>query len=144
MTAFVLAVIIGVLAGCASGSPRASATLLVRADRLVTERQYAAALGAYDEILAKFPKTQEAGRARASRDTLGDLLAARTHIARLTAVMKAQEADLARARQQLGAREGDLLQARQEIARLTAEAERLRTDLENLKRIDIDIERRRR
>ena len=144
MTAFVLAVTVWLLAGCASSLPRASATLLVRADRLVSEEQYAAALNTYDEILAKYPGTKEAGRARTSRDTLGDVLAARTQIARLTAVMKTQQAELARARQQLIAREGDLVHARQEIARLVAETERLRTDLEQLKKIDIDLERRRR
>jgi hypothetical protein len=46
-----------------------------------------------------------------------------------------KEAELARAREQLSAREGDLLRTRQE-------AERLRADLEQLKRIDIDLERR--
>ena len=131
MTRWALVVMIVTVAGCVlpTPSPRPSAMVLVRADRLVAQGQYAGALEAYQEILAKYPHTDDAGRARSSRDTLGHLLAARAQITRLTADMKAQDAELAR--------------ARQEIARLTAEADRLRTDLENLKKIDIDLERRR-
>ena len=117
--------------------------LLVQADRLLTQGQYGGALEAYGEILAKYPDTDEAGRARSGRETLANLLAARAHISRLAAEMKAQEAELARTREQVAARDGELARARQEIARLTAEADRLRADLENLKKIDIDLERRR-
>jgi hypothetical protein len=140
----IIAVILGLLAGCASWpatwSPRAllshpSSTLFERADRLVADRQYEDALEAYDQILAKYPDADEAGRARAARDVLAGLLAARARIARLSAEIRVKEAELARAREQLSAREGDLLRTRQE-------AERLRADLEQLKRIDIDLERR--
>ena len=55
----------------------------------------------------------------------------------------ALEAELTRLREQGAARAGELAQARAEIARVTADADRLRTDLEQLKRIDIDMERRR-
>ena len=158
MTRWVRVVIIGAIAGCASSPPsRPSATLLVQADRMVTAGQYADALDAYGDMLAKYPDADEAGRARGSREAIAALLAARAQVARLTADMKAQEAelartrehvasrehDLARAREQVTARDGDLARARQEIARLTAEADRLRADLETLKKIDIDLERRR-
>lgn len=139
MTRIVLAVMIVSLVGCASRSlpPRPSATLLARADRMVTVGHYADALEAYEQILAKYPEADEAARARISRDALAELLAARARIGRLTAGMKAQEAELARMRDELS-------RARAEIARLTADADRLRTDLEQLKRIDIDLERPRR
>ena len=145
MTRWVLVVIIGAIAGCASSAlpPRPSATLLVKADRLVTQGQYAGALEAYEEILVKYPETDEAGHARSSRDAVATLVRARAHIARLTADMKAQEAELARTRAEVAVRDGELQRARQEIARLTAETDRLRADLENLKKIDIDLERRR-
>ena len=166
MTWWMLVVIIGAIAGCASSAPptRPSATLLVQADRMVTAGHYAGALDAYGEILAKYPDADETGRARGSRDAIAALLAARAQVARLTADMRAQEAELARtrehaaaresglarAREQVAARDGDLARARQEIARLTAEADRLRADadrlradLETLKKIDIDLERRR-
>ena len=145
MTRVVLAVIIVSLAGCASWSPasRPSATLLAKADRLVTQGQYADALDAYEQVLAKYPEANEAARARISREAIAELLAARARIARLTTGMKTQEAELARLRELAAARAGELVHARAEIARLTADADRLRTDLEQLKRIDIDMERRR-
>jgi chromosome segregation ATPase len=152
LTRWALVVIIGATAGCVVSvpAPRPSETLLVRADGLVTDGQYADAVAAYGEILTKYPDTDEAGRARRSRETLNSLLAARARITRLTAEikaqevqMKAQEADLARVRGEVAARDGELAKARQEIARVTAEAERLRVDLEHLKKIDIDLERRR-
>jgi chromosome segregation ATPase len=117
--------------------------LLVQADRLVAQGQYTGALEAYGEIVSRYPNTEDAARARGHRDALASLLATRAQIARLTGDMKAQEAELARAREQLAGRDGELARARLEIARLTAEADRLRTDLEHLKKIDIDLERRR-
>jgi len=159
LTRWVLVVIIGAVAGCVLSDPpsrpteqaaRPQATLLARADGLAADGQYADALQAYGEIVTKFPDTDEAGRARRSRETLNNLLAARAQIARLTAEikaqeaqMKAQESELARARGEISARDGELVKARQEITRLSAEADRLRVDLENLKKIDIDLERRR-
>jgi tetratricopeptide (TPR) repeat protein len=138
LTRVALAVMIVSLAGCASWStpppPRPSATLLAQADRLMTAGQYADALDAYEQILAKYPDAIEAARARINRDALTELLAARTRIGRLTASMKAQEVEIARMRDELA-------RARAEITRLTADADRLRTDLEQLKRIDIDLER---
>ena len=166
MTRWALVVIIGAITGCASTSApsRPSAELLAKADRLVAQGQYAGALEAYGEILAKHPDTDEAGRTRPGRDTLASLVAARAQIARLTADMKAQEAhvkaqeaqmkaqegqmkaqdaELARVRAEATARDGELARARQEIARLNGEVDRLRADLEQLKKIDIDLERRR-
>ena len=133
-----LAVITIVLAGCASWSSfwRPSAALLERADRLVTEGKYPDALDAYDQILAKYPESDDARRALSSHETLAGLVAARAQITRLTT-------ELARARGLATARENELKRARQEILRLTEETERLRADLEQLKRIDIDLERRR-
>jgi len=158
LTRVALAVMIVSLAGCAAWSsapPRPSTTLLVRADRLVTAGQYADALEAYEQILAKYPETNEAARAQISRDALSELLAARARIGRLTAGMKAQEAENtrmrddnarmreenARMREENARMRDELSRARAEIARLTADADRLRADLEQLKRIDIDLER---
>jgi chromosome segregation ATPase len=148
----VVVIIVGTIAGCVLSPPpsRPSTTLLARADGLAADGQYADALEVYGEILTKYPETDEAGRARRGRDTLQSLVAARAQIVKLTAEvkaqeaqLKAQEAELARARGEVSARDGELAKARQEIAKLTAEADRLRVDLENLKKIDIDLERRR-
>ncbi len=120
------------LAGCASTwpSPFASpaASMLERADALVARGDYAGAVAAYDELLARYPSDGLAGRALASRDTAATIIAAREEIARLRA--------------ELEAREGELRRVRQELQRLTAESDRLRADLEHLKRIDLKLERR--
>jgi len=127
------------LAGCASwfASERPSATLLVKADGLVDQGEYARAIDAYDELLARYPDDAAAPRARSSRIAVARLVAAREEADRL-------RRDLEAARQSLAAREGDLQRTRQELQRVTAESERLRADLERLKRIDLELERRRR
>jgi tetratricopeptide (TPR) repeat protein len=126
-----------VLAGCTSWPVGRSVALKEQGDRLIAEGQYAAAVRAYDEFLARYPDNHEAPRVLARRDAIAGLLGAREEIARLQG--------------ELGVRDGELGRLRQEIARLTAESERLRSeadrlraDLEKLKRLDIELERRRR
>jgi hypothetical protein len=109
---------------------RPSAVLLDRADRLVGDGDYRAAVGAYDEILTRYPQDRIARRAQVRRDTVAGLLAAR--------------ADVARLREELVAREVEVGRLRQEVQRLLAESERLRADIEELKRIDLRQEERRR
>ncbi len=95
--------------------------LLDRADREIGRGDYGAAVRTYDEFLAKYPDL--AGRVRARRDTVANLVAA--------------QADLARLRVELTTREGELSRVRQEMQRLQA-------DIEELKRIDLRQEERRR
>lgn len=114
------------LTGCA-GLPRTTHEALARADRLVEQGDYGAAVQAYDEVLARAPHD---ARARASRDALATLLAAR--------------ADVARLRDTLAARDGELSRLRQEMHRLAQEASRLRADLETIKEIDLRKEPKRR
>lgn len=121
-----LAALMLTLTGCAEWS-RLPGDALARADRLVEQGDYGAALQAYNEILARNP---DEARARASRDALASLLAAR--------------ADVARLRDTLALRDGELTKLRQEMQRLTQEADRLRTDLETLKEIDLRKEPKRR
>lgn len=123
------------LAGCASLPAfwRPAGALLERADGLAAERRYADALAAYDDWLAKYPADGAAPRARMSRETVAALVAARDEIARL----RRQVDDLGRLRRELTAREGELVRLRQEIDRVQA-------DLENLKRLDLQMERGRR
>lgn len=106
-------------AGCAM-IPNA---LLDRADRQIALADYAAAVRTYDELLAHYPDDPAAPRALAARDILGSLLAARDDISRLRKELSVREAELSRIKQDLGS---------------------LREDLENLKRIDLREERRRR
>lgn len=122
-------VLASLLGGCAA-SPRPAMSLLEGADRLLEQGQYQAALRAYDTLLATYPHDPVAPRAQATRDTLGTLLAAR--------------ADVVRLKEELAARDTDLGRLKQELQRLHVETERLRADLEELKRIDLKQERRRR
>lgn len=128
MRGMVLAALALAAAGCAAW-PRPGGPL-ARADRLVEQGEYVAAVQAYDEALARHPADPEAPRARASRDMLNSLIAAR--------------ADVARLRESLAARDAELTRLRQEVQRLTQEADRLRADLETLKEIDLRQERKRR
>jgi hypothetical protein len=108
-----------VLAGCAA----VPTELLDRADRQVAHGDYVSAMRTYDEVLARYPDDPAAPRALAARDILGSLLAARDDISRLRKELTAREAELGRIKQDL---------------------ESLRGDLEDLKRLDLKEERRRR
>ncbi len=116
------------LTGCATG--RSGDDALGRADRLVDQGEFAAAVQAYDDALARHLDEQRAFRARTSRDAVASLIAAR--------------ADVARLQQALATREGEVSRLRQELQRVTQEADRLRADLETLKEIDLRQERKRR
>lgn len=127
---FRVLIIIILLAGCAAWPFGRSSGLLERADRLAADGDYVAAVSAYDEFLDKYPDDRAAARARASRDTAAEMGRLRSEVVRL--------------REQLGVREGELNRIRQELSRLLTEADRLRVDLENLKRLDLELERRKR
>jgi hypothetical protein len=109
---------------------RQPAVLLDQADRLAGAGDYRGAVGTYDELLTRYPQDRLARRAQVRRDTIAGLLAAR--------------ADVARLRDELGARDAELGRLRHEVQRLLAETERLRADIEELKRIDLRQEERRR
>jgi ubiquinone biosynthesis protein UbiJ len=124
-----LAVLALVLVGCASGGLAldGAAALLARADGLADRQQYEPALRAYDEFLSRYPGDPAAPRALKSRDAI---VTARAELARLRSELAARDAELA-------AREAELVKLRQ----LT---ERLRADLEKLKEVDLNLERKKR
>jgi hypothetical protein len=132
--------LLSLLGGCAATKPRPSAALLERADRLVEKGQYTAAIGTYDELLATYPKEPEAARAQAVRDTLSSLIAARADVVRLKEELATRDGEVGRLKQELH----EVGRLKQELHRLATETERLRADLEELKRIDLKQERRRR
>jgi len=116
-----------VLAGCSSwgltnpfGGP---STMLAKADRLTAEGDYKSAVAAYDAFLAQYSDDSQAVRAR--RDAVASIMTTRDEITRLNS----------RVREELTKRDGDLARARQE-------AEKLRADLERLKQIDLQLEKR--
>ncbi len=154
------------LAGCATWPfARPAAPLLAQADALAAEGHFAEALRAYDDVLARYPHDREATSIAARRDTVQAVVAAQSEIDRLKGELAAREAQLAAARAEvaeaesqrerlahdLASRDTELSRARREVVarqaeatRLAAEAEQLRSDLEDLKRIEMRIERRRR
>lgn len=152
-----LALLACALAGCsalAALRPPAGAALLAQADGLAAEGRYEDALAAYEDWLRRHPDAGEARRVRASRAALAALVEARAEVARLRRQLDevaglrdelaARERELARVRGELAGRDGEVARLRQEVARLAAEADRLRADLETLKRVDLEMERRRR
>jgi TolA-binding protein len=141
-------------AGCVTVDPEPGRAL-AEADARIAQGDYPAALAAYEAYLARYPNGDGAGRARAARTMMQELVSVRRERDRLAA----READLMRevalaretaardgdlARQQLAAREAEVAKLRQEVTQRQAEAARLREDLEALKRTDLQMERRRR
>lgn len=124
MRRLALIALAGVVAGCSvlPAFLRPSGALLDRADDLVAAGRYTEAVAAYDDWLTRYPDDGAGQRVRSRRDTVAALLETRAEVARL--------------RRQLGDRDA-------EVVRLRQEAERLRTDLEKLKRIDLRPERAR-
>ena len=104
--------------------------LLDEADRRLERRDYLGALEAYDDIVMRYPESAGAGQARARREPLLEMV-------RLRAAIAVREAEIVRLREDVGRRQADM-------ARLAGEAEQLRADLEQLKKIDLRLERPRR
>lgn len=142
--ALILAVL--ALGGCAGRWPFAedpSAKLLRVADDLASRGEFETARAAYDEVVTKYPDTPAAPRARSIRDALARIVETRDQIERLRKELAVRETELTQLKQSLGVRETELARARQELQRLGTEADRLRSALEELKRIDLRLERRR-
>ena len=143
-----------VLAGCAAWSP--GADLVVRADRLAADGDLDGALRAYEAALAEGAAGDAAIRARAGRATVAaaqtaaaELVRVREQLARLHEQITARERDVAKLTRDLAAREGELSRARQELSarqaeltRLGVETDKLRGDLEDLKRLEMRLEKR--
>ncbi|MBI2216207.1 MAG: tetratricopeptide repeat protein [Candidatus Rokubacteria bacterium] len=160
-------------AGCAAWPPfRDEARVhLGRAEALVERGDYTAALEAYDELLRRHPDGPAAARARATRSVITGLLAARdevtrlehavvsdrneierleqelarneSEVARLAGELADREREISRARHALAGARQEVVARQAEMARLAAEADRLRGAIADLKRLELDLERRR-
>ena len=108
--------------GCTSAQgwpfvgPSAPPALLARADRLVEQGSYEAAVAAYDEFLARHVDDGAVPRARMSRGAAAAVVAAKLN------------QEIARLNEELVKREADLTKVRE--------------DLERLKQIDLLLEKR--
>ena len=131
------------------GSSRAGAQLIAHADDLARRGQARAALVAYERVLREHPGDPAGasalyGLGRLQADPAGGLRnyrAAQRAFSRLLA-------DYPESRWEAEARTwqavlGDLFARDAEAARLKEEAVRLRTQIEQLRRTDLDLERRR-
>ncbi|MGH7278224.1 MAG: hypothetical protein ACREJG_06000 [Candidatus Rokuibacteriota bacterium] len=138
VVALVLAGALPVLGGCAAWPLTGPARVLLdRGDAAVVGADYAAALAAYEEVVASHPGTRAAVRARVSRDAV-------VEIVRLRHILATRETEMTRLREELARTRQDLAGRQAELTRLTAEADRLREDLEKLKQIDLRLEKQRR
>jgi chromosome segregation ATPase len=119
------------------------------ADRARIARSLVAALVAARDEIARQDREMASDRA-----VIAQLEAGRrrseAELGRLARELAVREGEIVRAREELAAREGEIgrtreeLAARQsELAKLTAEAERLRSAIEDLKRLELELERRR-
>ncbi len=131
------------------GGLRAAGELIAHADDLARRGQTRAALAAYERVLREHPGDPAGaaalyGLGRLQADPAGGLRnyrAAQRTFSRLLA-------DYPESRWEAEARTwqavlGDLLAREAEAARLKEEAVRLRTQIEQLRRTDLDLERRR-
>ena len=131
------------------GGLRAAGQLIAHADDLARSGQTRAALAAYERVLREHPGDPAGasalyGLGRLQADPAGGLRnyrAAQRTFSRLLA-------DYPESRWEAEARTwqavlGDLLAREAEAARLKEEAVRLRTQIEQLRRTDLDLERRR-
>jgi hypothetical protein len=92
-------------------------------------RDYRAAQRAFGRLLTEYPKSEWESEALAWQATLAELMA--------------REAELVARKAELVAREAELVTRETEAARARAEAAKLGADLQRLKRIDMNLERRR-
>jgi tetratricopeptide (TPR) repeat protein len=108
------------------GDPAGAAALFglgrLQADPAGGQRNYRAAQRTFARLLAEYPRSRWAADARAWRAVLGDLIA--------------REEEAARLKEDATRLQGD-------AARLREEAARLKTQIELLRRTDLDLERRR-
>jgi hypothetical protein len=101
----------------------------LQADPASGFRNYRAAHAAFSRLLTDFPKSRWEAEARAWRATLSDLLAREEEAARLRVLLQWREEEAGRLKVQLQSRE--------------EEAFGLRAQLRQLRRVDLELERRR-
>ena len=131
-----------------SSTNAAQATALYRLGRLYADPSsgvldHAAALDAFERLLAAYPESAWESEARAWRTTLLEMEARDAEATRLRHEVARLEADLKTRAAQTARLSGETTKLREEAARLRDETARLKADLERLKRIDLKFERRR-
>jgi tetratricopeptide (TPR) repeat protein len=101
----------------------------LEADPAGGPRNYRAAQRTFSRLLAEYPESRWEAEARTWQALIGDLLG--------------REAEAARLKDEAGRLKEEATRLKEEATRLKEEAARLRTRIEQLRRTDLDLERRR-
>jgi hypothetical protein len=99
-------------------------------------RDYRAAYGVFDQLTTDYPDSRWTPEARAWRAALAELLARKGEATRLEGEATRLEGEATRL-------ESEASRLESEASRLESEANRLREDMRRLKRLDLDLEKRR-
>ena len=122
-------------AGCAAVDERAE-SLLGQADAKMISEDYTGAIAAYAEFVEAQPRHAQAARARATQKALERLAASRA------ASRAGSQAVINRALQASDATRRELSERQAETDRLKAEIAKLRADLERLRNIDLQLQKK--
>src|SRR5512132_1080228 len=106
-------------------------------------RNYRAAHATFSRLLTDFPKSRWEAEARAWRATLSDLQAREEEAARLRLQVQWREEETTRLKQQLRWREEEATRIKSQLQFREEEASGLKSQIEQLRRVDLNLERRR-
>jgi hypothetical protein len=115
----------------------------LQADPASGFRNYRAAHAAFSRLLTDFPKSRWEADARAWRATLSDLLAREEEAIRLKVQLQWREEEGARLKLQLQWREEEATRLKVQLQSREEEASGLKAQIKQLRRVDLDLERRR-
>jgi hypothetical protein len=129
-------------------SDPASASALYSLGRLQADptsvfRNYRAARTAFSRLLIDFPKSRWEADARAWRATLSDLQDREEEAARLKVQLQWREEEATRLKVQLQSREEEGTRLKLQLQSSEEEASGLKAQIRQLRRVDLDLERRR-
>jgi TolA-binding protein len=106
-------------------------------------QNYRAAHATFSRLLTDFPKSRWEADARAWRATLGDLLAREEEAGRLKPQVQWREEETARLKLQQRWHEEEAARLKLQLQLREEEASGLKAQIQHLRRVDLDLERRR-
>ena len=129
------------------GDPAAAPALYhlgrLQADPTSGFRNYRAAHATFSRLLTDFPKSRWEADARAWRATLGDLLAREEEARRLKPQVQWREEETARLKLQHRWHEEEAARLKLQLQLREEEASGLKAQIQHLRRVDLELERRR-
>jgi outer membrane protein assembly factor BamD (BamD/ComL family) len=129
------------------GDPAAAPALYslgrLQVDPTSALRSYRAAHATFSQLLTEFPRSRWEADARAWRATLGDLLAREEEAARLKQQVQGREEETTRLKVQLRWREEEASRIKSQLQLREDEASSLKAQIQHLRRVDLNLERRR-